>query len=373
MIMEKVFQLTLIFYSIVITIVYLRISLNYPITEPVIEERIKPKKYVTFDRYGGRMNNQLFQMAAAAAAAKTLGRTLILPVEKRIVDWVGIYDDAGIWDLSELEEKFDIIRVHEYSREPLKIPKECKIDIRHIFKNKLLGNECEIISLGGGTRQLYCKKQKFCGTAEEQRMAYTFYQSLRVGRRLQKIIDDYPVYELGLHSRSFLGSGNKEMCPSKSLSVLSNHLFLIDDKLKKMVNLICTTREGENFKELAGFYNKTVDKNMVYAIDYPEFSVAGGHKFERFKTNESNLGIAFWGYNPRVKDIENIVQIILEQRILAKSKFFFGNVFSTLSFTICILRGEEKRWSSNVCGLLMHPEENKIKKEDYWNSVVYKN
>ena len=370
--MRIILQTSLLLYSIAITLLYVKFSLNYTIPETVTE-RPKPTKYVTYDRYGGRFNNQLFAMASAAATAKMLGRTLVLPVEKRSVDWTGIFDNVEtIWDLKNVEEEFDIIRSHEYSRFGIKIPKECVIDIRKIYQDKSLGEECEIISLGGGTRPLYCKKQLFCGAASYQRMAYEFYHSLKLVPRLQKIVDAYPVYKLGLHSRSFLGSGNKAMCPSKSKEVIRHHLTGSDNKIEEMVKLICTTRDKDNFKKLAKMYNHTVNKNMVYAIDYPEYNVMGGHKFERFDTGQSNLGIKFWGYSPKIKDMDNIVQILLEQRILAKTSFFFGNVFSTLSLTICILRGEEKRWSSNVCGLLLHPDLDRISSIDYWNSVIYK-
>jgi hypothetical protein len=83
----------------------------------------------------------------------------------------------------------------------------------------------------------------------------------------------------------------------------------------------------------------------------------------------SNHGVAFWGYNPSVEDMKNIVQMVIEQRILAKTAYFFGNVYSTLSLTICILRGEEMKWLSNICGLLLHPEQDKINVKKYWNEV----
>jgi hypothetical protein len=348
----------------------LKFSLTYKIPEASVAEKVKPKKFITYDRYGGRFSNQLFQLGAAAAAAKAFDRTLILPVEKRVVDFTGIYDKVPFWDLSLMEEKFNIIRSHEYSTNKLMVPKRCQIDIRELFKKKIIPENCTVVSLGGATSQLFCHKQRFCGTAKDQRYAYAFYQSLRLAPKYQKIIDDYPVYDVGLHSRSFMGSNDPKLCEKKGMEVLRHHLKTINDKTRKMLELSCKTREGKNFKELAKMYNKTIE-NSIYGIDYPQFTVPGAsHKFERFKTGVSNHRVEYWGFSPSRIELYNIVQILIEQRILSKSKFFFGNIYSSLSLAICSIRGEERKWESNICGLILHPEEEKIKLKKYWKSVL---
>ncbi|KAK1745088.1 hypothetical protein QTG54_004379 [Skeletonema marinoi] len=52
------------------------------------------KRLLTYKRFGGRLNNQLFQFITALQHAKVLKRTLVVPDEVREVDWTGMFDTA---------------------------------------------------------------------------------------------------------------------------------------------------------------------------------------------------------------------------------------------------------------------------------------
>lgn len=60
--------------------------------------------------------------------------------------------------------------------------------------------------------------------------------------------------------------------------------------------------------------------------------------------------------SPRsLKKLRNMASIILEMFAVARADFFVGNIYSTFSLTICMIRGENQKLHSNICWLLMHP------------------
>jgi hypothetical protein len=64
---------------------------------------------LTYNRHGGRLNNQIIQFIGSIQHAKILKRRLVVPDEKVAVEWTGLLDDEfDIWDLSSLKQEYDI-------------------------------------------------------------------------------------------------------------------------------------------------------------------------------------------------------------------------------------------------------------------------
>lgn len=328
-------------------------------------DRDVPKKYITFERYGGRFSNQMFQLAAAFQASEVFKRTLIIPYEKRVVDYTGMFESEQglpIWDLGDLRRTFHFIFESQYGQE-MSIPKHCIIDPIELFKDRKRGKNCDIISLGGETRLLYCKRNTFCGTAAEQRIAFEFYHSLKPHRTIRNKIAMTTGYDIGIHSRSFLGSGDKKLCFQKSMHTLKKIVPHHSYGMREMIGLTCETRDDAKVHKLIKLLNLT-GSDIVFSSDLPTHTMIGGTRVPKIKLDYAYDHIFFWSYKPSRETIDNLIQVIYEQGVLSKTKYFIGNMYSTFSFTVCIMRGEERKLLSNICDINLHPKTNTV--NDRW-------
>ena len=349
-------------------------ALKISLSSELVKEKV-PDNYLIYERFGGRISNQVWQLTSALQLATILDRTLVIPYEMRPTDFTGMFHkELNIWDLSELKNEFNYIFEHEFNQPRVATP-ECTFEAKTVLAARYESMGCEIISIGGATGMSYCKKGRFCGNAVEEHMAFRIMQLMKPAQHIRRAIANYPSYSLGVHSRSFLGSKNLAICPFKSKEMLNAHLMQKDwgdKRLKQMIDGMCRTREPGAMKQLSKMYNKTFtgQSDLIFSIDYPQFEVPGGRRIPILKYNKIDLkDIKFYGHKPKKKEIENVMQILFEQGILAKTKFFFGNIYSSLSYKICVMRGYAKRWESNICGLLLHPSEYKIDVEDYWQNI----
>ena len=82
-----------------------------------------PTRFLTFERYPGRLNNQLLTLDWAFRFARAFNRTVVVAAVKRKIDWVGLPesraeearadDGASLWDVSRLRSRFDFALAHE--------------------------------------------------------------------------------------------------------------------------------------------------------------------------------------------------------------------------------------------------------------------
>ena len=86
--------------------------------QPLLVE--PPRRFVTYERYGGRFNNQIFQLAVAFQVSKRFGLTLVVPYETRKVDWTGMFESREgtlpVWDLATLDDEYDWMLESEYEQ-----------------------------------------------------------------------------------------------------------------------------------------------------------------------------------------------------------------------------------------------------------------
>ena len=80
-------------------------------------------RFLTFERYPGRLNNQLLTLDWAFRFARAFNRTLFVAATHKKIDWVGFPESrdeealadggASLWDLSALRRDFDFVLEHE--------------------------------------------------------------------------------------------------------------------------------------------------------------------------------------------------------------------------------------------------------------------
>jgi hypothetical protein len=97
------------------------------------------RRLITYNRHGGRLNNQLIQFIGSIQHAQVLKRKLIVPDEKVAVEWTGLLDEHfEIWDLSSLKKEYEIdwslgldLNKERAEKEGVlssQIPKECVLN-----------------------------------------------------------------------------------------------------------------------------------------------------------------------------------------------------------------------------------------------------
>ena len=235
-------------------------TLNSEIYQPAK----KGRRLLTYKRFGGRLNNQLFQFITALQHAKVLKRTLVVPNEIRDVDWTGMFDvGLGIWDLESLNNEYDIdwttgltpefaITGKDAGQRYINdeaIPKECML---HWKKSPQLLNggpdlwrsydeKCpDVIDIAGNTGLLFCGQQhRFCGDEEAQLEAYKIYSHIKLSPSLMQYIPsrrkefrNQGYDELAIHSRrAGEGAYNWELCVNGNKKTCIGHLSG-DDRAK---------------------------------------------------------------------------------------------------------------------------------------------
>lgn len=201
------------------------------------------KRFLTYGRFGGRLNNQLFQFITALQHAKVLNRTLVVPDEVRDVDWTGMFDVGfGIWNLESLNAAYDIDWTTGLSAEfTSSIPSSCvltpKEGRRLLSGGPELWNawdsKCpDVIDLAGKTGLLFCEQQhQFCGDYDAKMEAYNIYSHIKLSPSLLQYIPSKSKEfkserfdDLAIHSRrAGEGGFDWELCINGNLRTCRGH------------------------------------------------------------------------------------------------------------------------------------------------------
>lgn len=199
------------------------------------------RRQLTYKRFGGRLNNQLFQFITALQHAKALKRTFVVPNEVRDVEWTGMFDGLGIWDLESLNDAYDIDWTTGLSNE-FETPENCVLTPKE-GKQLLNGGsklweewdkKCpDVINLAGNTGLLFCDQQhQFCGDHEAQMEAYAIYEHIKLAPSLLQYIPskreefkDKGYDELAIHSRrAGEGGFDWELCVNGNRRTCRGHV-----------------------------------------------------------------------------------------------------------------------------------------------------
>ena len=183
-----------------------------------------------------------------------------------------------------------------------------------------------------------CGKNRFCGDAYDQRLAFNFYKVLRPHAAVLREAKSVGNFAVGLHSRSFLGSGDESICSSKSKEVLRKHVTTKDTQIYLMGQHACTTLQPGSMPWLAETYNQSLAKFVFSSDSSKNVPHAGAVRvptvnieFDLSRVKQVVGPVSgLRSYAPKKEDVEGALQILVEQRVLAASDFFFGNPdFST--------------------------------------------
>jgi hypothetical protein len=202
------------------------------------------KRLLTYGRFGGRLNNQLFQFISALQHAKVLKRTFVVPNEVREMDWTGMFDTGfDIWDLESLNDAYSIDWTTGLSAEFVtSVPEDCVMTPRegrqmlnggpHLWKE--WDEKCpDVIDIGGKTGLLFCNQQhQFCGDYEAKMEAYKIYSHIKLSPTLMQHIPskreefkNKGFDELAVHSRrAGEGAYDWEMCVKGNTRTCRDHI-----------------------------------------------------------------------------------------------------------------------------------------------------
>ena len=364
------------------------------------------KRLLTYKRFGGRLNNQLFQFITALQHAKVLKRTFVVPDEVREVDWTGMFDTAfGIWDIDRLNDAYDIDWTSGLSRDfQMSIPEECVLTP---FEGRQLLNggpqlweewdsRCpDVIDLAGNTGLLFCKQQhQFCGDSEAQLEAYQIYSHFSLSPSLLQHIPSTKEEfrgkgydELAIHSRR-AGEGmyNWEMCVKGNSRTCKGHVrdHGYCDKRTMKGNCAIWLDIDYQIKSKKFLKKNEADYRFVLAsdgthdwnIDFGgQFIVANNTNWllnldKRINGEIENgksitqLSVSSFARDklsrgtdllPLKSTLDALTATLLDLFSLVDSKYLLGGYYSTLSLNACFLRGLERMYDSNMCWMLMHP------------------
>lgn len=368
----------------------------------------KGKRLLTYKRFGGRLNNQLFQFITALQHAKVLKRTLVVPDEIREVDWTGMFDTAfGIWDIDSLNAAYDID--WKSGLDPnFNVPDECLMHWKEA--PKLLNGgpnhwkewdaKCpDVINIAGNTGLLFCERQhQFCGDAEAQLAAYEIYRHLKLSSKIMEYIpskrkefENLGYDEMAIHSRrAGEGGYDWELCIAGNRKTCRHHVDIsnepkfCDERTMKgncaiWMDLEYQVKSKSALKPNQQDYRFVLasDGTHDWSIDFDgQFVVANNTDWllslensalEEVRTGKSVETMATSRFaKERLKGQNDLSKIhatmdaltatLLDLFSLVDSKYLLGAYYSTLSFNACYFRGVDRMYDSNMCWMLMHSE-----------------
>lgn len=369
------------------------------------------KRLLTYKRFGGRLNNQLFQFITALQHAKVLKRTFVVPDEVREVDWTGMFDTTfGIWDIDRLNAAYDIDWTSGLSQDfQNSIPEECvlsPVEGRTLLNGgpqrwEEWDKKCpDVIDLAGNTGLLFCKQQhQFCGDSEAQLEAYQIYSHFALSPSLLEHIPSKKEEfkgkgydELAIHSRR-AGEGmyDWEMCVKGNSRTCRGHVDItdrrycdartmkgncaiwldIDYQIKSKKFLKKTERDYRFVLASDGTHDWNTDfdgqfivaNNTDWLLDLDKKISSEIEKgrliqdltvssFARKKLSKDR------DLSPLKSPLDALTATLLDLFSLVDSKYLLGGYYSTLSLNACFLRGLDRMYDSNMCWMLMHPNNN---------------
>ena len=366
------------------------------------------KRLLTYKRFGGRLNNQLFQFITALQHAKVLKRTLVVPDEIREVDWTGMFDTAfGIWDIDALNAAYDIDWVSGLDPQ-FQTPDECLMHWSEAPKLLKGGpkhweewdKKCpDIINIAGNTGLLFCERQhQFCGDAEAQKAAYEIYSHLKLSSEIMEYIPskreefkNMGYDEMAIHSRrAGEGGYDWELCITGNRKTCIHHVDkdlssqFCDERTMKgncaiWMDLEYQIKSKSVMKKNEKDYRFVLasDGTHDWSIDFDgQFVVANNTEWllklekkalENVKGEKSVEEMATSSFaKQRLKNEKDLSRIhstmdaltatLLDLFSLVDSKYLLGAYYSTLSFNACYFRGVDRMYDSNMCWMLMHSE-----------------
>ena len=366
------------------------------------------KRLLTYKRFGGRLNNQLFQFITALQHAKVLKRTFVVPDEVREVDWTGMLDTGfGIWDLDALNAAYDIDWTTGLSSDFV-TPEGCVLtpeEGRALLNGgpKLWTHwdkKCpDVINLAGNTGLLFCERQhQFCGDSEAQMEAYHIYSNLKLSQSLHQHIPsnkeefkNQGYDELAIHSRrAGEGGYDWELCVKGNSKTCHQHVenndknkycdirtmkgncaiwLDLDYQVKSKSALKKNEKDYKFVLASDGTHDWNIDyKGQFVMADNTEWLLAIEEKakeeVEKGKTLESIFAVSAFAKQKltRQNDLYRISgalnalsATLLDLFSLVDSKYLLGAYYSTLSLNACFFRGLDRIYDSNMCWMLIHP------------------
>lgn len=375
----------------------------------VIYQPVKSgRRLLTYRRFGGRLNNQLFQFITALQHAKVLKRTFVVPDEVREVDWTGMFDTAfGIWDIDRLNAAYDIDWRLGLSQGFLEsIPDGCVLsptEGRELLNGgpqlwEEWDRKCpDVIDLAGNTGLLFCKQQhQFCGDSEAQLEAYQIYSHFTLSPSLLQHIPSKKEEfrgkgydELAIHSRrAGEGGYDWELCVKGNTRTCRGHVksesdSYCDARTMKgncaiWLDLDYQIKSKKALKENERDYRFVLasDGTHDWHIDFDgQFLTANNTDWlfalEKKISGELENGRSMQGLgvssfarkklarskdvSPLKSTINALTSTLLDLFSLVDSKYLLGGYYSTLSLNACYLRGLDRMYESNMCWMLMHP------------------
>eukprot|EP00804_Cyclotella_cryptica_P004857 CCRYP_004937-RB/>CCRYP_004937-RB protein AED:0.04 eAED:0.04 QI:104/1/1/1/1/1/4/48/822 len=375
---------------------------------------LEHRRLITYNRHGGRLNNQIIQFIGAIQHAKILKRRLVVPDEKVAVEWTGLLDDSfHIWNLTTLKQAYDIdwesgLEVNKDKARKdgfvLNVPKQCVLNQFQLM-DLLIGGpshwmewdrKCPDILNLGQELPLCSPKHSFCGDSEAISEARNIYSHLRLSSYMQSLLP--PTQPLAVHSRrAGEGGYDWEICIDPTKRVCQEHVR--EDEWNKYCNertvrgncaiwadLSYAIKDERFWKEKEKEYrfNLASDGTHDWSIDYSgQFVMANSTSWlqhmeevaqQRIQEGETlqSLGNSFFlrdrlknqkGQNPLLSRAIGIMfqlsSTILEMFSLVNSDYFVGGFYSTFSLNVCYLRGLDRVMNSNMCWMLLHPDTEK--------------
>lgn len=362
------------------------------------------KGILTYKRFGGRLNNQIFQFVAALQHAVVLNRTLVVPPETNAVEWTAMFDvQLKVWDLSHLNAAYSIDWTSAV-RDPVNVPDRCTLTSKDQKEFLSAGldvwkqweDKCpDAIDIGGQGGLLFCRQQhRFCGNASVEKVAFDIVRKLRLSQNLINVLPSaHPEYftkgysALAIHSRrAGEGSYSMDICTKGNRRTCQQHVN------KKLWNTYCDDRtmqgncavwtnldyqiKSETVRKLGGneVYRFVLasDGTHDWSTDYKgQYLIANNTKYllmlemdatmsrpllrrnvqSKYATELANIGF------PRfIQELDRLTSTLLDLFSLVEPVYLLGAFYSTLSLNACLLRGVERIYNSNMCWMLMHPE-----------------
>ncbi|KAL3762976.1 hypothetical protein ACHAWU_001123 [Discostella pseudostelligera] len=367
------------------------------------------KRLLTYGRFGGRLNNQLFQFITALQHAKVLKRTLVVPDEVRDVDWTGMFDVGfGIWDLESLNAAYDIDWTTGLSADfTSSIPNECVLTPKEgrdlLSRGPELWNEWDtkcpdVIDLAGRTGLLFCEQQhQFCGDYEAKMEAYNIYSHIKLSPSLLQYTpskrNDFKsegFNELAIHSRrAGEGGYDWELCIKGNSRTCRGHttgnardLFCdirtmkgncaiwldLDYQIKSKSALKTNQKDYRFVLASDGAHDWSIDfKSQFIAANNTDWLLDLEKKIREHNDPEQLIESMSVSSLVRSKlkgkkelsklreNLDSVTATLLDLFSLIDSKYLLGAYYSTLSLNACYFRGLDRIYDSNMCWMLMHP------------------